>query len=87
MTTIEHHVQTKIAPGPPRNYFTGNLRGLQRNQLRFFLNLRREYGDVARFRILGSVYMHMIFHPEGIEQVLRRNNQNYQRFQYPQTDQ
>ena len=79
MTTTERHVQLKTAPGPQSNYFTGNLRDLQRNQLRFFLNLRREYGDVARFRILGSVYMHMIFHPEGIEHVLRRNNQNYQR--------
>jgi cytochrome P450 len=68
MTTIHYDMQLKTAPGPQSNYLTGNLRDLQRNQLRFFLNLRREYGDVARFRILGSVYMHMIFHPEGIEE-------------------
>ena len=79
MTTIERPVLQKTAPGPQSNYFTGNLRDLQHNQLSFFLNLRRQYGDVVRFRALWSVYAYLIFHPEGIEHVLRRNNQNYQR--------
>src|SRR5438270_2288202 len=76
MTTIARP-QLKTPPGPQTNFFVGNLRDLQRSSLRFYISLRKEYGDIVRFRAIGPVYAYMFFHPKDIEYILRINNQNY----------
>ncbi len=55
----------------------GSLPELQRDQLGFYMNAFKQYGDVVRFRAFGPIYAYMFFHPDDIEYILRRNNTNY----------
>ncbi|GCF11594.1 cytochrome P450 [Dictyobacter arantiisoli] len=69
----------KEAPGPRNGLFGENLRALQKDSVGLFLRMQRQYGDVLRFRALGSIYVYMISDPDGIDYMLRRNSQNYAR--------
>lgn len=41
------------------------------------MNAFKPYGDVVRMRAFGPIYAYAFFHPDDIEYILRRNNQNY----------
>lgn len=64
-------------PGPLGNPVFGVMRELQHDQLGFYMKLRRQYGDIVRFRVLGPIFAYVLFHPNDIDYVLRRNQQNY----------
>ncbi len=55
----------------------GSLPELQQDQLGFYMNAFKQYGNVVRFRAFGPFYGYAFFHPDDIEYILRRNNQNY----------
>jgi cytochrome P450 len=56
----------------------GHVRDIQLRALDFFLELARDYGDVARIRMLNRTG-YVVSHPDGIRQVLQRNHTNYDR--------
>jgi cytochrome P450 len=49
------------------------------NPIRFYMRMRREYGDVVRMRSLPTFYWYLIAHPEGVEHVLQTHQQNYRK--------
>jgi len=51
---------------------------MQHNAPSFCLRLAREYGDVARVRLL-SVSSYFVSHPDGIRHILQKNHLNYDR--------
>ena len=66
-----------IAPGPRGDWLLGSYRALQhKGQVRFYLDGWRAYGDVVRFR-LGPLVGHIVAHPDHVQHVLVRNQQNY----------
>ncbi len=79
MKTRTRPSERKIVPGPHKMFFGGHLRELQHDQLGFYVRLRKEYGDIVRFRAVGPVFVYMFFHPDDIDHILRRNQQNYQK--------
>ncbi len=63
-------------PGPkPKLPFTILLK-MQRDRIKFFQELNREYGDVAKFNI-GPVNVFLINHPDYIRDMLVTNNRNF----------
>ncbi|MFH7027550.1 MAG: cytochrome P450 [Heteroscytonema crispum UTEX LB 1556] len=68
--------QQNIPPGPQGAAIVGSLPDLQKDPLNFLLNLRREYGNVARFR-LGTRSLYLVSHPDDIKHVLQENHKNY----------
>ncbi len=87
MDTNTHEPASKnrsgTAPGPRDK---DSLRELRRNPLQFFLNLSREYGDVAQFRA-GFWPAYLVNHPDYIQHVLRDSNRVYSKdtFAYTMT--
>src|SRR5579884_1379700 len=75
--TKEQVSALKPMPGPLGNPVFGVMRELQRDQLGFYMKLRERYGDIVRFRALGPIFGYVLFHPDDIDYVLRRNQQNY----------
>ncbi|MBW4671378.1 MAG: cytochrome P450 [Cyanomargarita calcarea GSE-NOS-MK-12-04C] len=65
-------------PGPQGSPIIGSLADLQKDSLNFLLNIRREYGNVVRFR-LGTRVLYLVSHPDDIKHVLQDNNKNYQK--------
>jgi cytochrome P450 len=65
-------------PGPQGAPIIGSLPDFQKDSLNFLLNLRREYGDVVRFR-LGTRFLYLASHPNHIKHVLQDNNKNYRK--------
>jgi cytochrome P450 len=63
-------------PGPQGSPIIGSLADLQKDSLNFLLNIRREYGDIVRFR-LGTRVLYLVSHPDDIKHVLQDNNKNY----------
>lgn len=77
-TATKEPVSTlRTMPGPLGNPVFGVMRELQHDQLGFYMKLRRQYGDIVRFRVLGPIFAYVLFHPNDIDYVLRRNQQNY----------
>ena len=68
-------------PGPKGIPLIGNLLEARRDPLRFVLNLARDYGDVARYR-LGIYTGYLVNHPDYIQHVLQLNHQNYSKENY-----
>jgi cytochrome P450 len=63
-------------PGPPALGMLGTMRALQRNPLRFLLELTRQYGDLVFLRFLAwPVYI--VNHPADIKRVLQEHHSNY----------
>jgi cytochrome P450 len=77
MYTAHPIAVARTAPGPHGHLLWGNLLKLQRDPLNFLVEAMHQYGDVVRFRLLGSLYWHMFTHPDDIEHVLRANFNNY----------
>ena len=71
MTTATNQSTQREAPGPTGTFFFGNLPDLRRNPLQYYPEMRRRYGDVVRFRGMGSFVWFLISHPNDIERVLK----------------
>jgi len=68
--------EIKTPPGPRGHIFIGNLPEFRRDPLQFLMNLSRQYGDVARFRVGPWSYC-LISHPDHVKHVLQDHNHNY----------
>lgn len=65
-----------LAPGPRGRFLLGHLPELRRDPLEFLVSCARDYGDVARYRVL-HVDACLLSHPDDIETVLHTNSQNF----------
>ena len=63
-------------PGPRGHRILGNLREFAADTLGFATRLAREYGDVARFRIVNKTAL-LLSGPDAVERVLVGNPRNY----------
>ena len=66
-----------LAPGPEGSPELGSLRELQQDPLAFFLDCRRRFGDVVRFRIGPERVVYLVSDPDAIRQILVVNRRNY----------
>ena len=66
----------RIAPGPPGHFLLGNLREFRRDVLGLVMESAATYGDVVRCR-LGPQVVHLLNHPDHVEQVLQKRSANY----------
>ena len=72
----------KAAPGPRGHLLLGSARDIQRDPLRFGLDMTQQYGDIVRIRLLlWPAYL--VNHPDGVKHVLQQNQQNYNKDLYP----
>jgi cytochrome P450 len=69
-------MKPNLPPGPKPDPILGNLLAFRRDPLGFYTACAREYGDVARFRIV-NVNVYLLSNPELIETVLVENNSNF----------
>jgi cytochrome P450 len=65
-----------LPPGPKGTLIGGNLRQFMTRRLDFFLDVARQYGDLASFRF-GPRRMFLASHPDLIEQVLVTDARHY----------
>lgn len=65
-----------LAPGPPGHFLLGNLREFRRDVLGLISHSTAKYGDIVRVR-LGPQVVHLVNHPDLIEQVLQKRAANY----------
>ncbi len=70
------HPRRRIAPGPPGHFLLGNLREFRADVLGLVVGSAATYGDVVRCR-LGPKIVHLLNHPDHVEQVLRTRAANY----------
>jgi len=69
-------MQDKNPPGPRNFSPLGSASALQRDPIRFALEVWHRYGDVVRFRFLfWSAYV--LYHPDQVKQVLQDHHRNY----------
>jgi cytochrome P450 len=66
----------RTAPGPPGHFLLGNLREFRRDVLGLVMESAATYGDFVRCR-LGPQVVHLLNHPDHVEQVLQRRAANY----------
>jgi hypothetical protein len=52
-------------PGPKGGYFSGSAAAFRRDQLGFYTDCARQYGDVVETR-LGPFRVLLIYHPDAI---------------------
>lgn len=67
-----------IAPGPRGSVFFGSVFEMRRDPLDFVLKLARDYGDIARIRLLSQPGF-IVSRPDYARHVLVDNQQNYGR--------
>jgi len=73
--------EPRLPPGPSGHPILGNLREFAGDALGFATRLAREYGDVARFRVVNrSAYL--LSAPEAVEHVLVANHRNFVKHTY-----
>jgi cytochrome P450 len=63
-------------PGPKGHFLSGSLPEIQRDRVKFLVDLQRDYGDVVRIK-LGPFSAVVVFHPDGIQHILQDNHTNY----------
>ncbi len=69
----------KTAPGPcGSNVLLGSALDLQHDPLGFALDMARRYGPIVHMRALFWP-VHLIYHPDGVEHILKSHHQNYDR--------
>jgi enediyne biosynthesis protein E7 len=66
----------RLAPGPPGHFLLGNLREFRRDVLGLVVSSAARYGDIVRVR-LGPQIVHLMNHPDLIEQILQKRAANY----------
>jgi cytochrome P450 len=67
---------TTLPPGPKGTLIAGSLREFTDRRLGFFLDVAREYGDIASFRF-GPRRIFLVSHPDLVEQVLVTDAKHY----------
>ena len=65
-----------LAPGPPGHFLLGSLLEFRRDVLGLVVHSAAKYGDIVRVR-LGPQIVHLVNHPDLIEQVLQKRAANY----------
>ena len=70
------HTPPQFAPGPPGHFLLGSLLDFRRDVLGLVVNSAAKYGDIVRVR-LGPQIVHLVNHPDLIEQVLQKRAANY----------
>ena len=65
------------APGPAGDSRLGSLPELRKDPLHLFVESRRRYGDIVRFRLGPELVSHLISHPDYIRHILVENKRNY----------
>lgn len=71
MATLIHTGGRQTPPGPKGHPLFGNAPAMVRNPLELFLAARRDYGDVARLRMVGPGAIYLISHPDAVEYILK----------------
>ena len=71
----------EFPPGPRGDRILGNLREFAADTLGFATRLAREYGDVARFRLVNRTAW-LLSGPEAVERVLVGNPRNYAKHRF-----
>lgn len=66
----------KRPPGPRSLSPLSSASALQRDPIRFALDLWRRYGDIVGFRFLFWP-AHVLYHPDHMKRVLQENHRNY----------
>lgn len=66
----------KEPPGPRGHPLWGSMLDFQRDQLAFILDVARQHGEVAKYRIANLTF-YQVNHPEGVKRVLQDNYHNY----------
>jgi cytochrome P450 len=69
MTELTKTARRGLPPGPKGAFISGNLKQFAARRLDFFLDVAREYGDLASFRF-GPRRVFLVSDPDLIEQVL-----------------
>ncbi|MBW8875525.1 MAG: cytochrome P450 [Acidobacteria bacterium] len=67
----------KPAPGPQGYPLVGVVPFMIKQGAEYLLSAFRQYGDVVELRLLGSMRMFLISHPDDVEYVLRKNHRNF----------
>lgn len=65
-----------LPPAVPGVPVVGNLIDLRRDQINFFLQSQRQYGDIIRLKIV-SRWLYLVSDPDAIKHILQDNNRNY----------
>src|SRR5712692_10572107 len=66
----------KRPPGPRSLSPLSSASALQRDPIRFALEMWQRYGDVVHFRFLFWP-AYVLYHPDQVKQVLQENHRNY----------
>jgi cytochrome P450 len=74
----------KKPPGPRTLSPLSNASVLQRDPIRFALEMWHRYGDVVRFRFLFWP-AYVLYHPDHVKRVLQENHRNYNK-NFPKVD-
>src|SRR5262245_33269221 len=76
MATLTERPTRRTPPGPRGRLIFGSARDLLSDPLRLYLEARRLYGDVVRFRAWPGMYWYLLCHPDDIAYVLQKNQNN-----------
>jgi cytochrome P450 len=76
MDALRETTRAGLPPGPKGTLVAGNLRQFTSRRLDFFLEVAREYGDLASFRF-GPKRIFLVSHPDLVEQVLVTDARHY----------
>lgn len=77
MATVVTQGGQRVPPGPAGGRIFGSLRESRRDTLNFYSEARRRFGDIVRFRSIGSFSWIFLAHPDDIDHILRLKQQNY----------
>ena len=69
--------ERKPPPGPRGHILFGTLPEVQRNILSFVERVSRDYGSIARVRLLPGLHCLMLSHPDHYKHILIDHSENY----------
>ncbi|HZD11043.1 MAG TPA: cytochrome P450, partial [Candidatus Binatia bacterium] len=75
-TEVSSTSTAKEAAGPRELPLLGSSGTLLKDNLKFVMQMARQYGDVARYH-MGPMLIYQINHPDGVKHILQDNNHNY----------
>lgn len=59
--------------------FSVNAKKIKENPLNFYYESFKEKGDYVRVKVFPGMYMYMVFHPDGVQHILKDNQSNYKK--------